>query len=185
MKGLKHLGLFWQLCVERYRHLTPHERQAISEAIGESLDPAPSDRFSSAVKVVALVPTESGGVIGWKTPRGHRLPSTVLQRGEQPLDALHRLLQTVGPFGLDAAEPVPAGLPRLNMQGHLVMAFRVHGCVPAEDLAQAHRRHLVQGQPDVLVAIPLDARYDCAIEAALVPPAPEAVLKENSLELAS
>lgn len=183
MKGLKHLGLFWQLCVERYRQLTPHERQVISEAIGEAL--APDDRFSSVVKVVALMPTESGDVVGWKTHRGHRLPSTVLQRGEQPLDALHRLLQTLGPFVSDLTGAVPVGLPRLNTQGHLVMAFRVHGCVPAEDLAQAHRRHLVQGQPDVLVAIPLGAHYDCAIEADLVPGLPEAVLKKNSLAVAS
>lgn len=180
MKGLKHLGLFWQLCVERYHQLAPHERQAISEAIGESLEPSPSNQYSSPVRVVALLPAEQG-FVGWKTHHGYRLPSTILQQGEQPLEALYRLLQSTGPFAWGDAEPLPAGLPRLDDQGRLVVAFKVTQRAAAETVAQAHRRHLIQGQPDVLVAIPPGAPYECSVEADLVSPLPEATLKENSL----
>lgn len=185
MKGLKHLGLFWQLCVERYRQLAPHERQAISEALGEALASEPADRFSSAVRVVALLPAQNGGWVGWKTRHGHGLPSTVLQRGEQPLEALHRLLKTLGPFALDAStEPMPVGLPRLDEHGHLVVAFQIPGCATSEELADANRRHLIQGQPDVLVAIPMGSLYMCSVDAGLVDPVPEAALKENGLVFA-
>ncbi len=178
MKGLKHLGLFWQLCVERYRHLAPHERQAISEAIGESLETDPSRQFPSPVKIVALVPAEHG-LFGWKTPRAYRLPSTILQQGEQPLDALRRLLQSSGLVAPADTDPLPAGFPRLDHQGRLVIAFRVQQRAAVEDLAQAH---LHQKHPEMLVAIPPGAPYECPVEADLVSPIAEAVLKENSLE---
>lgn len=184
MKGLKNLGLFWQLCVERYRQLAPHERQAISEALGEALAPAPVDRFSSAVKVVALLPAQGGGWVGWKTRQNHGLPSTILQRGEQPLEALHRLLKALGPFEKDMSVAMPVGLPRLDAHGQLVVAFRFQEGISSDELAQANRRHLVQGRPDVLVAIPKGALYECGVDADLVGPVTEATLKENSLAFA-
>lgn len=183
MKGLKHLGLFWQLCVERYRQLAPHERQAISEALGEAFAPTPADRFSSAVKVVALLPAQ-GGWVGWKTRQNHGLPSTILRRDEQPLEALERLLKTLGPFEKDMSAAMPVGLPRLDAHGQLVVAFRFQESISCDELAQANRRHLVQGRPDVLVAIPKGALYGCAVDADLVGPVPEATLKENSLAFA-
>jgi len=185
MKGLKHLGLFWQLCVERYRQLAPHERQAISEALGDALAPelVDTNRFSAAVRVVALVPVEGGGLVGWQTHRGHCLPSTVLQKDEQPVDALERLLRALGPFAFSPTVRLPAGLPQLDTQGHLVMAFRFQECVTAEALLMANRRHLMQGHPDVLVSVPPGAHYECQVHAELVQRLAEETLKSEALAI--